>query len=91
MTNFIDLQRFLFIALLLLSGCSETEFHPYVGQQRNWPTSPGGFVNTYEGVPVYFTWPPHPYIVLGSMDAAVGTRLIDPSLAHVIVTSVALH
>ena len=74
------------LALLLLSGCGTTAFHPYVGQQQNWPTSPGGFVNSYEGMPVYLTWPPRPYIVLGSMDAAVSTRLIDPSLMHVVVS-----
>jgi hypothetical protein len=30
----------------LLSGCALPEFSLYTGQQQNWPTQPGSFINT---------------------------------------------
>jgi hypothetical protein len=36
----------LFAALaVVLCACSSSDFHPYVGQQQKWPTSPGTFVD----------------------------------------------
>ena len=61
------------VALLLLSGCGTTDFHPYVGQQQNWPTSSGAFIKPGTAIPVYYGWPPRPYTVLGFMDAT-GSR-----------------
>jgi len=60
------------LVLFLLSGCGTTTFHPYVGQQHNWPTSPGAFIKPGTAIPVYYGWPPRPYIVLGFIDAVQG-------------------
>jgi hypothetical protein len=57
------------LAALLLSGCAIADFEPYSGQQQNWPTSSGTFVNTTYVVPTYFGFPPRPYSVIGYLDA----------------------
>jgi hypothetical protein len=56
-------------AALLLSGCAIADFEPYSGQQQNWPTSPGTFVNNTYAVATYFGYPPRPYNVIGYLDA----------------------
>jgi hypothetical protein len=57
------------LVALLLSGCALADFEPYSGQQQNWPTSPGTFVNNTYVVPTYFGYPPRPYNVIGYLDA----------------------
>src|ERR1700722_18398794 len=53
---------------VVLCACSSSDFHPYVGQQQKWPTSPGTFVDSQYNVPVYYGYPPRPYTVVGMMD-----------------------
>ena len=55
--------------LLLLSGCASAHFIQYSGAQQDWPTAPGGFVETKYEVPAYFGPPSKPYEVLGYLDA----------------------
>ena len=55
-------------AAVVLCACSSSDFHPYVGQQQRWPTSPGTFVDSQYEVPVYYGYPPRPYTVLGMME-----------------------
>jgi hypothetical protein len=53
-----------------LSGCAIADFTPYSGQQQNWPTQPGSFVNTSYAVPAYISsYPNRPYTVIGYLDA----------------------
>ena len=66
--------------LFLLSGCGTTTFYPYVGQQHNWPTSPGAFTKPGTTIPVYYGWPPRPYIVLGFIDAVQGRPRFAPDV-----------
>jgi hypothetical protein len=47
----------------------DSRLRTYSGQQQNWPTSPGTFVNTTYVVPTYFGYPPRPYNVIGYLDA----------------------
>ena len=54
---------------LLLSGCANSSFMAYTGEQQNWPTSPGGFVDTSGAVPAHFGLPHRPYTILGYLDA----------------------
>jgi len=45
------------------------EFSQYSGQQQNWPTQPGSFVNTQFGLPIYIhSYPSRPYNVLGYLE-----------------------
>jgi len=53
---------------VVLCGCSSSDFHPYVGQQQKWPTSPGTFVDSQYDVPVYYGYPARPYSVVGMME-----------------------
>jgi hypothetical protein len=53
---------------IVLCTCSSSDFHPYVGQQQKWPTSPGIFVDSKYDVPVYYGYPPRSYTVLGMME-----------------------
>jgi hypothetical protein len=64
------------LALLALIGadlafvsCAIGHYHAYVGSQRNWPTSPGSFADTVEGIPIFYNFPPRPYVVLGYLEA----------------------
>jgi hypothetical protein len=59
----------LVVQILLLSGCAIAEFHPYAGQQQNWPTSPGAFVDSQYVVPTFYGYPSRPYNVIGYLDA----------------------
>ena len=55
--------------VVFLSGCAMPEFSQYSGQQQNWPTQPGSFVNTQFGLPIYIhSYPSRPYNVLGYLE-----------------------
>jgi hypothetical protein len=51
----------------LFSSCASHDYQPYVGQQQNWPTSPGTFAETRHGIGVYYGYPPRPYVVIGAL------------------------
>jgi hypothetical protein len=74
--------RLVFIAMLLwLAGCvssNNTSYVPYVGQQQDWPTSPGAFVSQYDGIQIYRGHPAKPYEVLGRL---VTSHCSDRNLA----------
>ena len=59
----------LFLCAILLNGCATSDYYPYVGEQRNWPTAPGGFASEVNGIPIYRgrSLPGRPYIVLGKL------------------------
>lgn len=63
------LISFLCCAMVLLSGCATSDFRPYSGEQKEWPTSPGAFMETKNAVPTYYSPPPRPYEILGYLDA----------------------
>ena len=73
---------YLLLAIGLLSaGCvMRSEFTPYVGKQATWPTAPGAFAKTFNGVPIYTSYPERPYEVLGS-GYLVGAQLADMNAA----------
>jgi hypothetical protein len=51
-------------------GCGTPyTYSPYVGQQKNWTTSAGGYVRYVEGVPFYGPgqYPNKPYVILGAV------------------------
>ncbi len=54
-------------AAALMSGCATSSFRPYLGQQQDWPMSPGGIVNTDHAVPALTCLPSEPYQVLGEL------------------------
>lgn len=50
-------------------GCGTPyTYSPYVGEQKNWTTSPGGYVNMVDGVPFYAPgqYPNKRYVILGA-------------------------
>jgi hypothetical protein len=58
-----------FAAAALLSGCARPEFSQYSGQQQNWPTQPGAFINTQFALPIYVkSYPNRPYNVIGQLE-----------------------
>ena len=65
----------LFGACVLFCACAVDDFHPYTGQQQNWPASPGAFADTIYAVPVNYGFPPRPYRVLGSLDATTASGM----------------
>ncbi len=53
-----------------LCGCgSPYKFSPWVGQQQNWATGPGGYVKRVDHVNIFppGQYPSQPYIVLGAV------------------------
>jgi len=57
-----------FIGLAIaFNGCADHEYQAYQGLQQNWPTAPGAFVEMKAGIPVYYGYPPRPYVVLGQL------------------------
>jgi len=55
---------------LCLCGCGPGyNFSPYVGQQQNWTTGPGGYIRLVDHVPLFSQgqFPERPYLVLGAV------------------------
>lgn len=65
------------LACLLMTGCGTPNYHfrPYVGQQQNWATSPGSFVQKIDGVEIYSELPSRPYDVIGAVQVSSERRL----------------
>jgi hypothetical protein len=58
------------IVAAVFSGCAAADFTAYSGLQQNWPTQPGGFLSMNYVIPAYiYSWPSHPYLILGYLDA----------------------
>ena len=58
------------LALAALCGCGTGyTFSPYVGQQKNWTTSPGGYVRFVDKVAFYAAgqYPHRPYSIVGAV------------------------
>jgi hypothetical protein len=57
-------------AAIALVGCGTPyTYSPYVGQQKNWTTSPGSYVRNVRDVPFYAPgqYPNRPYVILGAV------------------------
>lgn len=67
----------LFAASIVFCACASHEFHPYVGQQQKWPTSPGAFVDSQYAVPVYYGYPARAYSVVGFLEETSHGRFSD--------------
>jgi hypothetical protein len=55
---------------LCLCGCGPGyNFSPYVGQQQNWTTGPGGYIRLVDHVPLFSQgqFPERPYFVMGAV------------------------
>ena len=65
------------VCMLLVCACASHEFHPYVGQQQKWPTSPGAFVDSQYAVPVYYGYPDRAYAVVGFLEQTSHGRFSD--------------
>jgi hypothetical protein len=74
----------LLIALVMLAGCTTSNFTLYEGAQ-NWPVSQGALVDRKFAVPVYYGPPSQPYIVMGSLDIGNATAAIKWSVAFFVV------
>jgi hypothetical protein len=58
------------LLMLVLCGCGPGyTFSPYIGQQQNWTTQPGGYVKTVDGIAIYPPghFPDRPYMIIGSV------------------------
>jgi hypothetical protein len=67
----ILLKAFVVVAVAAaVVGCGTPySYSPYVGQQKNWTTSPGGYVRYVQDVPFYAPgqYPNRPYVILGAV------------------------
>jgi hypothetical protein len=55
---------------IFLSGCGTGySFNPYIGQQQNWQTQPGGYVKIVDKATLYppGQLPNRPYLIIGSV------------------------
>jgi hypothetical protein len=59
----------LICAGLCFASCAIGHYHAYVGAQKKWPTSSGSYADTVEGIPIFYNFPPRPYVVLGYLEA----------------------
>jgi hypothetical protein len=46
----LKFNRLIYCALLILAGCADHAYQQYQGQQQNWPTAPGAFVEMKDNV-----------------------------------------
>ena len=78
MKSFFPILRASFCSVvLLLAGCGTVSYSPYVGQQQDWPTSPGAFVKDMKGIPLYRGLPNRPYTVLGHVEITAEPAFIE--------------
>jgi len=73
-------RAFLVVAVAAaVVGCGTPyTYSPYVGQQKNWTTSPGGYVRYVRGVPFYAPgqYPNRPYTILGAVSTDSEENLV---------------
>jgi hypothetical protein len=58
------------LLLMVVCGCGPGyNFSPYVGEQQNWTTQPGGYVKVVDNATIYprGVFPNRPYIIIGSV------------------------
>ncbi len=58
------------LALAALCGCGTPySFSPYMGEQKNWMTSPGGYVRIVDKATIYSAgqYPSRPYVIVGAV------------------------
>jgi hypothetical protein len=58
------------LLLFVVCGCGPAyNFSPYIGQQQNWQTQPGGYVKVVDKATFYppGQFPNRPYIIIGSV------------------------
>lgn len=58
------------LLLTVLCGCGPGyTFSPYIGQQQNWTTQPGGYVKVVDNATLYppGQFPNRPYVIMGSV------------------------
>ena len=82
----------LFVVVALVSGCTTATYQPYRGEQQQWPTAPGAFVETVNGTSVYTGFPSKPYEVTGIVsvtitdglgaDSMLNSRLVSEAVKH---------
>jgi len=65
------------LAVMLMTGCYSIHTMTYAGQQQDWPTATGSFVDTHQPVPVYYGFPPKPYIYLEQIQVTAKDVLAD--------------
>jgi hypothetical protein len=72
------------LACLGVAGCGTPNYHfqPYVGQQQNWATSPGSFVQNIDGVDIYAQLPSRPYEIIGAVQVGSLRRLAKAVKFH---------
>ncbi|MDB6059567.1 MAG: hypothetical protein JWO95_3411 [Verrucomicrobiales bacterium] len=67
----IVFRAFLVVAVAAaIVGCGTPyTYSPYVGQQKNWTTAPGGYVRYVRDVPFYppGQYPNRPYVIVGAV------------------------
>jgi len=63
------MKAFSLLCLLALSACGTLDVTPYTGRQQDWPTAPGAFAKTVNGIPIYRGLPDRPYEVIGHITA----------------------
>ncbi len=54
----------------LVAGCAYVEYTEYEGRDASGPTAQGSFVNREYRLPIYKGLPPHPYKVVGLINAS---------------------
>lgn len=65
----VKIPLILHLSLLLLTGCASTQYSTFTGSQV-WPTTKDAVASQKYAVPVYWSWPEHPYRVIGSIQIA---------------------
>jgi hypothetical protein len=85
------------LLLILVCGCGPGyNFSPYIGQQQNWTTQPGGYVKVVDGATLYppGQFPNRSYIILGAVTSdnenniakAVHEQHADAALVYTDIT-----
>ena len=70
------------LSLLLLAGCASTDYYPYSGIQKEWPTGDSSFTKEVKGVQFIQGLPSKPYTILGKFQFLEDVHEADTQLAR---------
>ena len=67
-----------FVAAVIVGCGTPYTYSPYVGEQKNWTTSPGGYVRYVENIPFYAAgqYPNRHYVILGAVTTDIEDNLV---------------
>ncbi len=75
--------RTILLLTSIVTGCTSTlSYRPYVGEQQDWQTAKGAFIDTTGCIPIVKGYPPAPYVVIGQIQFRAPEWMITSAITQ---------